>query len=133
MSVTFMNRKPCENCKDDNLMPNGSWRERGVIQEPFTTCSVCDQEGRWKEEAALRKRAKTILAIGYDHYGAHVMAYDPEQNEIFLVRNGEKFYRAMASALQSREDVVSDAMTLRKENAELLVENAKLRRKLEHK
>lgn len=103
-------------------------------QPDFAFCPQCQKDEHRAELRKFRARAIDAVPISLDHYSDALVAWvSPETaadaDQVVRVRDAGIFMRMHLPA--KRDELVADAMRLRDENRNLLVENATLRRQLE--
>lgn len=97
---------------------------------PTTICERCDPRGWQEEQERWRASAISVRAVGMDRYAMSIIAIMPDGRFVSvgdawnIMRNGE---------YKHHDDLIRDLTALKKENTELLAENARMRRRLENK
>ena len=110
----ILKTKQCENCRRVNV-------------EPIVACPRCQRSEYHAEIAAARDTACEAHAVAVDPYSGGLLAWDGDR--WIAIRDARIVL--MCGDQTNTDKLVKEAMQLRDENKELLVENARLRRSLE--
>ena len=103
-------------------------RCRATFLSPTTVCERCDPGGWHSERERWREGATVVRAVGMDRYAMSMLAVTAEgkfvivRDAVHAMRDGE---------FKHHDDLIRDLTATKKENTELLAENARMRRRLE--
>jgi hypothetical protein len=97
---------------------------------PFKHCPRCEPRLRFEEQELMQESAQEGRAMAMDRYAMSMLAVLADGSYV-LIRDA--YHAVRDGVYESREDLIRDLTAAKKENTELLAENARLRRRLENK
>ncbi len=97
---------------------------------PTTTCEECDRQAFFEERQRWSDGATVVRAVTIDPYNASILAVTVDGNFVKVQGAGPLLWR---HPTEHHDALIADLTRLKKENQEVLAENARLRRRLEKK